>query len=65
MAEPNLYVGSPRAEFMPPDWHDEIVIHTMARNKDGSISVIALVNLYDGDGNRWTAERTIRLERAG
>lgn len=59
-----LYVGSDRAEFLPAGWHDEIVCHTIARNKDGTITVVALVNLYDDTGRRWTAERTIKLHPA-
>lgn len=51
------------AEEFPSDWHDELVCHTIRRNADGSITVIAMINVYGEEGDVWTAERTIRLER--
>lgn len=62
MARP-LSVFDVGSEDMPDGWYDEIVIHTIRRNKDGSVTAICHVNLYDGKGGVYSAERTIRLTK--
>lgn len=59
-----MMVMDKETERLPADWHDEIVIHTMRRNKDGTITVIALVNVYDGKGGCYSGETVMRLRKA-
>lgn len=47
---------------LPDGWRDELVCHTFRRNRDGTITVIALVNVYSPDGRVFTGERTMRLK---
>lgn len=63
MGRYNLHVGADGAEQLPSGWRDEIVCHTMRKNRDGSITVIALVNVYDGKGNCYSNEHTMKLSK--
>ena len=56
-----LHALDPRAESMPKGWHDEIVCHTIRRNGDGTITIIALINIYDDEGNCYSGERIVKL----
>lgn len=51
-----LFVGAEGSESLPPGWEDEIVAHAIRRNKDGAITILALVNLYDDKKNCYTNE---------
>lgn len=56
-----LHVGSAVAESLPSGWHDEIVVHTISRTKKRSITVMALVNVYDEGGRCYSGEHVMRL----
>ena len=58
-----LMVADDNTETLPAGWHDEVVIHTMRRNPNGTLSVIALVNVYGDDGKMWSGETVMRLRR--
>jgi hypothetical protein len=58
-----LSVGSPDAESFPKEWTDEVVCHTIRRNRDGSITVIALINVYGDNKQMWTGESVVRLRK--
>jgi len=49
-------------EGLPVGWCDEIVCHTFRDNQDGTVTVVALVNLYATDGRVYTGERVIHLK---
>lgn len=42
---------------------DEIVIGSLVFNKDGSITVSALVQVYHPDGRKWATNRQFRIPR--
>ncbi len=59
----HMHVLSEGAGLLPPGWHDEIVVHTMRPNGDGSITVVALVNVYAPGGMVYSTDRTMRLKK--
>jgi uncharacterized membrane protein len=58
-----LSVTAVGAEPLPAGWLDEVVVHTIRRNDDGTVTAICMINLYDSEHNCYTAERVIRFAR--
>ena len=59
-----LYVGHPEAKPLPQGWTDEIVIHTTRKMSNGSMTVIALVNVYDEKSVlRFTTDQVLNLRK--
>ena len=48
---------------MPQNWTDEIVVDTIRRNPDGTVTVVALVNIYDDKGNCFSTQKTMKLRK--
>ncbi len=61
MKHKRLTVFDEGSTQLPKGWHDEIVVHTFRKNDDGTVSVLALVNVYSPDGKCYSADRTLRL----
>lgn len=59
----HLHVGSKNASILPKGWREGILAHTYRKNKDGSISVVVLVNIYGKDKEVYSTERT-RLRKS-
>jgi hypothetical protein len=47
-----IHAGLTNCTSLPEGWYDEIVVHTFRKNKNGSISVEATVNVYATEGKR-------------
>jgi len=51
------------AEELPITWTDEVLVHTFRRNGKNSITAICHINLYDNEGNCYSAERVVVLKK--
>lgn len=59
-----LSADHPEGKPLPEGWTDEIVIHTTRKMSNGTLTVIALVNVYDEKNRRrFTGERVMNLEK--
>ncbi len=53
-----------RGESFPEGWEDCIVVGSIARNKDGSITISCQIDVHSDDGKCWGVDsREIRLPR--
>ena len=50
------------SEDFPAGWEDGIVVGTIRRNQDGSITISCQIDVH-GDGHWWTTNREMRLRK--
>jgi hypothetical protein len=50
------------AEQFPGDWEDSIVVGSIVRNRDGTITVSCQIDVI-GDDEAWVTYRDLRLEK--
>lgn len=60
---PRRAYGVTEMEDFPDGWEDSIVVGSIRRNRDGSLSISCQIDVV-GKAESWTTNRIIRLEKS-